>query len=183
MVQPYLIAANRRVRRVRSLIRRLMVAAAGLCLVLGALGPSTRADTASVGYIEIVRIIPEGVATRAKFDTGADTSSIHALSIRRLERSGGTWIGFTITGADGGVFQMERKLERTVRIKRHRGDADERPVVRLEICAGDRSVEAEFNLVDRSRFSEPMLVGRNAIAVGVTVDPHRLLTALPSCGS
>ena len=58
-----------------------------------------------------------------------------------------------------------------VRIRRRASDFEEgedkdyarRPVIELTLCIGDRKEKLNVNLADRRRFSQPMLIGRDAL--------------------
>ncbi|WP_308700608.1 RimK/LysX family protein, partial [Pseudomonas ceruminis] len=66
------------------------------------------------------------------------------------------------------------------------GDAPElsrRPVVDLELCLGDEKRTVEVNLVDRSSFNYPLLVGAKALReFKAAVNPAKRFTAgKPDC--
>ena len=77
---------------------------------------------------------------------------------------------------------VERRLVRTARIKRHRGMRQQRPVVRMGICVGNYYREAEVNLVDRSNFKYPLLIGRSFMGDRLLIDPSTQFTLEPGCG-
>ena len=122
---------------------------------------------------------------KAKLDTGADTSSIHATKIRRSRGDNGkTWVEFRLTDEDSDRrVRYRKRLVRYAYIKEHDGPSQRRPVVKLEVCLGDHQQEIEVSLVDRSGFEYPVLLGRNALEKVVVVDPELRLTAKPSCPS
>ncbi len=183
MTPALLIPANVRPRQGRG-ARRWVAAAIALALVFGAgsVAPSG-AQTAILGYLENVRLMPDDIAIRAKLDTGADVTSLHALDIRHVDRQGEKWVRFTVEAPNGRTATFERKLVRTMRIKRHGGGTEQRPVVKLAFCVAAQTIEAEVNLVDRTGFNEPMLIGRNAMPTGIAIDPHRTATAPPTCAA
>ena len=55
-------------------------------------------------------------------------------------------------------------------MKRHGGEALERPVIKLPVTVGNVSLLAEFTLTDRSKFSYPALIGRNILKDLIIVD-------------
>jgi hypothetical protein len=179
----FLIPANVRPRQSRG-ARRSVAAVIALTMLFGAGGvvPSG-AQTAILGYLENVRLMPGDFGVRAKLDTGADVTSLHALDIRYIDRQGEKWVRFTVEAPDGRTATFERKLVRTMRIKRHGGGTEQRPVVRLAFCVAAQTIEAEVNLIDRTGFNEPMLIGRNAMPNGIAIDPHRIETAPPTCAA
>lgn len=141
------------------------------------------ADSAKpiVGWIEDIFVHPGDVLIRAKLDTGADVSSLHALDIEEFEKKGERWVRFTLMNDGGKEVRMERKVVRDITITRHKGREEKRVVVLLGICLGTRYKTVEVNLVDRTGLKYPMLVGRSFLADAVLIDPARELTVRPHC--
>jgi hypothetical protein len=134
-----------------------------------------------VGRSEKVRICPGNLVLRAKLDTGAKTSSLHAPRITKFEKNGETWVRFSIKNRKDIEATIERKIVRKARIKRKDREPEERVVVMLGVCMGTQYREVEVNLVDRADFNYPMLIGRNFMIGHVLVDPELKYTSEPSC--
>ncbi len=136
-----------------------------------------------LGWIENALITPERIELKAKLDTGAKTTSLHALNIERFKRDGRRMVRFDIEDPEAGrMLTLERPLVRSVRIKESVSDEpSRRPVVELWLCVGDSGRHLEVNLVDRSRFNYPLLIGRNALAGSILVDSHNTFTQAPTC--
>ena len=140
------------------------------------------AETQIVGWIERVRLGDEGVVLTAKLDTGADTSSLHAVDVRWFRRDGVQWIAFEAKGADGRQVTFERKVIRIAEIKRRAaGKPLERPTVLMGVCIGRIYRVTEVNLADRTRFNQPMLIGRKFLENGFAVASDRVNTVEPEC--
>lgn len=151
------------------------------CAIAAAGMPAQAEKLLTVGVVETVRLDPGNIALEAKIDTGADGTSLDARHIENFSRDGKPWVRFVVP--IGGAQQaLELPLVRSVKIKR-RNDAPSvtRPVVRLKICLGDKSVDADVNLTDRSRFRYPMLVGVNVLAGRAVVDPQHKNLTKPRC--
>jgi len=133
------------------------------------------------GYLERVVISTAGLALDAKLDTGADTSSLHAENIKRFKRMGDRFVRFQVRDDEGELVTLERPLSRMVRIRRHDGDYQKRPVVKMWICIGTSRRRVEVNLIDRSQFSYPFLLGRSAMEGAIIVDPDRSFSIQPDC--
>lgn len=156
-----------------------------IALMLGTLvtfcaGAGAAEEKQIVGWVEKVRIFPGNVLLDAKVDTGADNSSIHAVGITEFDRDGERWVRFCL-GREVKNAYCERQLIRTAKIKRHGGPRLERHVVLLGICIGNFYKEAEVNLVDRSRFKYPVLIGRSFMENHLIVDPGRTYVTEPNC--
>jgi hypothetical protein len=141
-------------------------------------------DTRSIfGWVERIEILPEGIPLKAKMDTGATTSSLNALNKEYFRRDGKRWVAFDIIdpqNPDNSV-RLERRITRYVRIIRHDGDRQRRPVVTIALCMGDIYREEEMNLVDRTELNYQALVGRNHMAGVIVVDPAETFMQRPRC--
>lgn len=156
-----------------------------LACVLGALTgvlPVAAMEKRIVGWVERVRIYPEDVPLEAKVDTGAEYCSLNATSITKFQRHSKEWVRIVIDDHQGRKIVLERPLLREATIKRHFAKSQVRPVVRLGICLGNLYQEAEVNLVDRTGFKYPMLIGRKFMEGRLLVDPSLTFTVAPVCG-
>ncbi|MDM3871159.1 ATP-dependent zinc protease [Porticoccus sp. W117] len=127
-----------------------------------------------VGSVERLTISPPGLKLRARIDTGAETTSLHADPIVRFERDGKRWVRFTLqANPDAEPVVLERPVERRVRIKRHDADSQRRYVVKLWLQLGEIKEHVEVTLTDRSEFTYPLLVGRNWLTDTAVVDVSR----------
>lgn len=140
-------------------------------------------DTQIFGWVEQVLIGELRLAMDAKLDTGADTSSLHAEWIRRTrDKDGDRWVEFLVVDPDSGRrVRFKKHLVRTSYIKEHSGSKQRRPVVLIDVCLGTHERRIEVNLVDRSSFDYPMLLGRNALEGLALVDSAERHTVEPAC--
>jgi hypothetical protein len=134
-----------------------------------------------VGFTETVRLYPGDLLIRAKIDTGARTSSLHAEDILSFERNGRLWVKFHVTNRDNRTLTFERPVVRQVKIKSLGGPAVTRPIVMLGICVGDVFRVTEVNLSNRLGFNFQLLVGRRFMRQALVVDPGRQFTREPRC--
>lgn len=154
------------------------------CMLLSFIGWTSVAaagQPAVVGWLEPVRLGSEGVVIPAKLDTGADTSSLHAVDIQWLQRNGADWVAFDVVGENNRKVRLERKVERIARVKKAAGGVQKRPTVLLGVCLGGIYRETEVNLTDRTGFKVPFLVGRTFLAANFAVDSSRTNTVEPAC--
>lgn len=134
-----------------------------------------------VGRVEKVRIYPGELLLRAKLDTGAKNSSLHAPNLVKFEKNGEAWVRFSVKNHLDEEVKIERKIVRQARIKQKGRALERRPVVMLGICMGRQYREVEVNLVDRTDFIYPLLVGRGFMIGHLVVDPELKYTAEPEC--
>jgi hypothetical protein len=130
-----------------------------------------------IGWREWVSLPAWGVAhTKAKIDTGARTSSLHAFDLEWFERVGLEWVRFGIHpwqrgGSDAVIAEAEVVGVRDVRSSS--GHVDRRPVVRTLIDIAGSTTDAEITLTRRDEMGFRMLIGREALRGRFVVDPAR----------
>lgn len=133
------------------------------------------------GWVEKVRIEPDGFVVKAKLDTGARTSAIDARHIRTYRRDGERRARFDVTDAQTVIHHFDQPVVRMAHVKLRGGGVSQRPVVRLGICLDGERIEAQVDLTNRNGFDYPMLVGRRLLRQGFIVDPSRTFLTQPQC--
>lgn len=129
------------------------------------------------GWREDVLIHGVQEKLKAKLDTGALTSSVHAEEKELFERDGKKWVRFIVSDPSLKKpvrTRIEAPLVRIARIKEPGGESVSREVVRLSFLIGDRKMRGEFTLNNRSNMLAPVLIGRNMIKDLGWVDPTRV---------
>lgn len=115
-------------------------------------------------------------AIKAKIDTGAASSSLHAFSLRRFTDGDRDLVRFEIhpqqrSTAGAVMAECEVVDERTVR--NPGGRTEVRPVIRTRVRWGTTVWETEINLTRRDEMGFRMLLGRRALQRRFVVDPGR----------
>lgn len=139
---------------------------------------TTLAKKSVYGYLEPVTLHPDGTSVTAKLDTGANTASLSATDIRVYERVNKQYVKFKVTHPEiKKNIDYDLPLIRHVKIKNRAIDDSKvkrphsRPVVEMQVYFDGKPHIINFNLIDRSHFSTPILLGRKALAkLGVIVD-------------
>src|SRR5215510_1293831 len=133
------------------------------------------ADRYILGWEEWVSLPELGLpAIKAKVDTGARTSALHAYFVEPVEIAGVKMVRF-------GVHPIPRRDDVevicTARIKDRRegtssnGERETRYVIETLIRIGDRVWPIEVTLTNRNAMTYRMLIGRQAITDDILVDP------------
>ncbi|SFB71169.1 Uncharacterized conserved protein [Nocardioides terrae] len=134
----------------------------------------TTPTTGVVGWREWVGLPGLGVEwMKAKIDTGARTSSLHAFALEEFDRGAEQCVRFEVhpwqrSAEDAVVVEVPVHDRRTVRSSS--GHSEERVVVLLELRLLDRVVPAEVTLTRRDEMGFRMLVGREVLEQGYLVD-------------
>lgn len=146
-------------------------------------------DTKQVyGKIEYMRIMGNDKKLKTKLDTGAKISSINATDIEVFKKSGKNWARFNVRHDKYDIkIPIELPIVRYAKIKNRTNEngsnsesskISERPVVNMTMCLGSKKEVIEVNLIDRSHFVYPMLLGSDAIIdFKAIIDPSRKFTA------
>ncbi|MCW9047831.1 MAG: ATP-dependent zinc protease [Gammaproteobacteria bacterium] len=135
----------------------------------------------TIGWIEPIRIMPEGFDLQAKIDTGADNSSLGVVDWESFMRNSTEWIRFKVRSNNGQLKSFERPLERHVLIKRKQSQPLKRPVVNLWLCLGKNRILTEVNLSKRKNFKFRMLIGRSLLKNRFLVNSALKFTQPPEC--
>ncbi|MGB3738806.1 MAG: RimK/LysX family protein [Pontixanthobacter sp.] len=132
-----------------------------------------------VGWREVVALPELGIAgIPAKIDTGARTSSLHAVNIDLFDRDGEEVARFDLDFGTTGLGAKPFRHCEAVRVA-HRtitssnGSAEERLIVKTMLAMGGVEIRVEFSLADRSDMVFPMLIGRTALRKRFLVNPGR----------
>nr|WP_257900156.1 ATP-dependent zinc protease [Marinobacter sp. F4206] len=127
----------------------------------------------TLGFVEWVVMNDTGLRLKARLDTGAKTSSLHAVNVEEFKKDNEEWVKFQLPLGDHEdqpsegdlehedvVLEFERPIHRTVLIKRKGAPSQRRYVVNMEFCIAGTIHETQFSLTDRGNFSYPILLGR-----------------------
>ena len=135
-----------------------------------------------VGWVENAVLVGPDIKLKAKLDTGAETSSLDAVIIKKFRKGGKRWIRFRITDRQNGkVYIIVRERVRTTGVIQHDGRAQIRPVVLMKLCIASRLLATEVSLIDRSEFNYALLLGRNTLKSFALVDPDNTFLSDPNC--
>ena len=113
------------------------------------------------------------VPVKAKVDTGAKTSSLHAFFIEPYTRDGKPWVKFLLH-PNQNDNDIEVECHAAVSDRREVSDSgghkEKRYVIESSIVIGKDVFIAELTLTDRDSMSFRMLLGRNLLRGSFLVD-------------
>jgi ribosomal protein S6--L-glutamate ligase len=112
-------------------------------------------------------------AIKARVDSGAKTSSLHAFNIRPFEEEGKKYVYFDIHPVDDEKIIHTCKALAVDRrnVKSSSGEKEKRHVIKTLISLGGLTWDIEVTLTNRDSMGYRMLIGREAMSTKVLIDP------------
>ncbi len=113
-------------------------------------------------------------AIKARVDSGATTSSIHAFNIQPFKRHGESWVTFEVHPLQGNrrtTLKCESKVVDRRMIRSSSGITEKRYVISTPLSLGYRVWDVELTLANRDSMGFRMLLGRQAMNDRILVDP------------
>ena len=127
----------------------------------------------SIGWREWIYLPKfDDFAIKAKVDTGARTSALHATQIKEYDNNGNKLVSFRLHQSNKHI-DISTQLIRYLKITSSFGDSEIRPLIRLKIRLGERSWSTEVTLTKRTRMTYPMLIGRNTLMKKYLIHSHK----------
>lgn len=130
-----------------------------------------------LGGLEYIYLDPPGIVLSARIDTGAQTSSLNALDMVEFERDSKPFVKFNIIDPNTGEkIELTRRVRGHTKIKKHMTESQRRPIVSLRVKLGELDEHISFTLIDRSKFQQQALIGRNFLRDLAIVDVSKEYT-------
>ncbi len=126
-----------------------------------------------IGRVEWVDLPELKLKHRARIDTGAKTTSLHAVNIEEVEQRGELFVKFQSVDNDGKRIELLRKVDTTQKVSNTAGVVSKRYVIKEKVKIGTVEREILINLNDRSGMDYKFLVGRNLLLGRFIVDVAR----------
>ena len=110
-----------------------------------------------------------------RVDSGAATSSLHVDNIEEFEYNNEQWVKFDIHPDIHDVSKIVRKEAKIIdtrRIKSSNGTIQKRHVIETLFSIAETQWPIHISITDRSSMSYLMLLGRQAMAGKIIIDPE-----------
>jgi hypothetical protein len=135
----------------------------------------------TIGWREWVSLPELGVTElKAKVDTGADNSSLHAFNMVRFEKDGLPWVRFDVHPKQRKrrpAVTCEAEIVAERKVRNPGGRLELRPVIRTAVVVAGTPIEALINLTTRDEMTFRMLLGRRTVR-GFLIDPSKSYVGL-----
>lgn len=126
-----------------------------------------------IGRVEWVELPDVKLRHRARIDTGAKTTSMHAINIEEVQQRGELYVKFQTLDGEGKTVDLVRKVDTTQRVANTAGFVSRRYVIKEKIKVGTIEREVLINLNDRTKMEYRFLIGRNVLLGRFIVDVAR----------
>ena len=131
----------------------------------------------TIGWREWVQLPDLGITElKAKIDTGADNSSLHAFNLTRIEVDGVPHVRFEVHPRQRKrkpALPCEAEVVMERKVKNPGGRTELRPVIRTKLIVAGREIDALVNLTVRDEMTFRLLLGRRTIRRQFLVDPGK----------
>lgn len=129
-----------------------------------------------IGWREWIGLPDLGITTiKAKLDTGARTSALHATNIETHKRDGEFWVEFLVP-----LARLPKRRKCTARILDEReirntsGRSERRLIIGTNLVFGHRHWKIELSLANRMQMEFEVILGRTALrGHGLLVNPGK----------
>lgn len=114
-------------------------------------------------------------AIKARVDSGAKTSALHATGIKVFQKNNEDWVRFDVNPIqknDKAVIHCEARLIGQRIVKSSSGTREKRYVIRTSLKIAENNWDIEVTLTNRDSMGYRMLLGREAMSGRVLVDPE-----------
>ncbi|WP_421790848.1 ATP-dependent zinc protease [Hyphobacterium sp.] len=128
----------------------------------------------TIGWREWVELPDLGAARmKAKIDTGARTSAVHAWKIEPFEKDGEKWLRFELhPNQKDNKFRIpcEAQVADERLVRSSNGQVSKRYVIRTRLKLGSRTWPIDLTLSRRDEMGFRMLLGRTALRGRTLID-------------
>ena len=131
----------------------------------------------TVGWREWVSLPSLGIPEiKAKIDTGARTSCLHAFSVEPFSKNGQEWVRFGIhphqDDNETAIYCEAEVFDKRV-VSDSGGHKEERYVIKTKLALAHQSWDIEITLTNRDTMLFRMLLGRTALKNKAMVNPAK----------
>ena len=130
-----------------------------------------------VGWREWVSLPQADVDwVKAKIDTGARSSSIHAFDLETFERDGREWVRFSIhpwQRSDEEAHELTLPVLDRREVRSSNGQTEQRYAVAMDVRLAGHTITTVMTLSNRDEMGFRMLIGREALERGFLVDSSK----------
>ena len=129
--------------------------------------------TIDIGWREWISLVDfKDFYLKAKIDTGATISALHATHIEEFNFKGVKYVKFRLYQSKS--YKMIKKpVVGYKMIKNSFGKKQLRPLINISIKIGSNTINTIITLTTRSRMTYPVLIGRSTLDNNYRINPRK----------
>ena len=129
--------------------------------------------TIDIGWREWISLVDfKNFHLKAKIDTGATISALHATHIEEFNFKGIKYVKFRLYQSKS--YKMIKKpVVGYKMIKNSFGKKQLRPLINISIKIGNKTIDTIITLTTRSRMTYPVLIGRSTLDNNYRINPRK----------
>lgn len=154
-------------------MKALILSFSLLCCLSGTAYSQLLKDKVLIGRVEWVEMPDLKIKLKSRIDSGAKTTSLHAVNIEEVEQRGELFVKFQTVDVEGKTVEVVRKVDATQKVSNTAGFVSKRYVIKEKIKIGPVEREILINLNNRTNMDYKFLVGRNLLLGRFIVDVAR----------
>ncbi|MEM8805577.1 MAG: ATP-dependent zinc protease [Cyanobacteria bacterium P01_G01_bin.38] len=135
---------------------------------------SQQSDLPVMGWREWLTLPNLGIPDiKAKIDTGARSSALHAFDIEMFQRQGTDFVRFKVHPHQRNnteIITAEAKLLDVRLVRNSGGQTERRPVIQTVVALAGQQWSVELTLTNRDEMGFRMLLGRQAVRQRFLID-------------
>ena len=126
-----------------------------------------------IGWREWISLVDfKDFYLKAKIDTGATISALHATHIEEFNFKGVKYVKFRLYQSKS--YKMIKKpVVGYKMIKNSFGKKQLRPLINISIKIGNNTIDTIITLTTRSRMTYPVLIGRSTLDNNYRINPRK----------
>ena len=109
---------------------------------------------------------------KAKIDTGATISALHATHIKEFDRNNERYVKFRIHQSKSYKI-IKKPVLGYKTIKNSFGKKQSRPLISISIKMGNNIIDTLITLAKRSNMTYPVLIGRSSLKKNYRINPRK----------
>ena len=126
-----------------------------------------------IGWREWISLVDINVFNlKAKIDTGATISALHATHIKEFDRNNEKYVKFRIHQSKSYKI-IKKPVLGYKTIKNSFGKKQSRPLISISIKMGNNIIDTLITLAKRSNMTYPVLIGRSSLKKNYRINPRK----------
>ena len=126
-----------------------------------------------IGWREWISLVDfNDFVLKAKIDTGATISALHATHIKEFYKNNEKYVRFRLH-QENSYKIIKKPVLGYKTIKNSFGEKQSRPLISMSIRIGNKTIKTIITLAKRSNMTYPVLIGRSSLKKNYRINPKK----------